>query len=376
MKLLGKFLKYTALTIPLLIIALLIWVMLPNEKSDFNTEARASTQYWQLPTGSNIAYTHVAAQTDTVNATVVYLHGGPGGYIGDNLIELYEDLSGSGIEAYLYDQIGCGLSQRLADPSEYSVERHAEDLRQIIEQISPAGDLVLVGQSWGGFLAAYFAAKNPGLVDKLVLTSPGEIKPVDTLVFDDYADVSIPGITDTDLSELKSRLDRINSKIESEMSLRTMAQVAVGVVTGSNTLVSDEKMDGIFHDMSKTFVKGLLCDSTKAKTPTGRPGMYCQLFTNRSYDAVDPSIRNEIRQIDATTLVLKGECDYIDWQLSYEYVDLIPDSSIRVVERAGHSITTEQPEAYKQEILAFLRPELAVSADSMSVSENAVNPTD
>lgn len=273
---LKKLLKYLSITLLTLILGLSIWIVFPNSNSDFDDTPRKSTQYWELNTGSKIAYTHLKSQTDSVKSTIVYLHGGPGGYVSNSIIDIYREISKDGYDVYLYDQVGCGLSERLKNPVEYSVDRHSKDLKEILEKIK-SPNIILVGQSWGGFLGSYFSANNPNLVNKLVLTSPGKIHPIDSLT---YAESEVPDYVD-ELTNIDDRIDRINTDINN-FGTREIAWLVLADVTKSPTLISDQKVDGILHKISKTFVKGMVCDSTIVSMPKGRPGMYCSMFTNKS----------------------------------------------------------------------------------------------
>ena len=131
MRIIKNILKYFSLTLLSLILGISIWILLPNSESDFDDTPRKSTQYWELNTGSKIAYTHLKSETDSSKSAIVYLHGGPGGYIDNSTIETYREISKEGFDVYLYDQIGCGLSERLKNPVEYTVERHSQDLKEI-----------------------------------------------------------------------------------------------------------------------------------------------------------------------------------------------------------------------------------------------------
>ena len=54
------------------------------------------------------------------------------------------------------------------------MERFVEDLEEIRQTIE-AERMVLIGHSWGGMLASYYAAAHPNRVAKLVFHSPGPI---------------------------------------------------------------------------------------------------------------------------------------------------------------------------------------------------------
>ena len=75
-------------------------------------------RFWQLPTGSRIAWVHLPAHGPRRRPEpVVFLHGGPGvaDMAGD--AAYFGQLTGDGYDVYVYDQIGTGRSARLADPA-------------------------------------------------------------------------------------------------------------------------------------------------------------------------------------------------------------------------------------------------------------------
>lgn len=276
MKIVKKALKYLLISILLIVVVSVIWLLIPSKSYNLVEGARKSTEYWDLNTGSKIAYTHIKSKTDSVKATLIYLHGGPGGYITNLDIEKFEEISNQGYEIYLYDQIGCGLSERLKNPEEYSIKRHTIDLKEIISKVKTK-KTVLIGQSWGGFLGAYYAANHPSEIDKLILTCPGGIEPVDSIAQSKYAPGVISGLTDID-----KRIDHINTEIANSLSLKEKSWLVIGSLMANTTLISNDKVDGVFNNISKIFEKGMVCNSTLQNEPDGRPGMYCSIFTTKS----------------------------------------------------------------------------------------------
>lgn len=348
MKIIKKILKYLTLTVIAIIISISIWLLIPNSNSDLNDIPRDSTQYWELKTGSKIAYTHIKSKSDSIKSTIIYLHGGPGGYISDLDLSVFEEISEDGYDVYLYDQIGCGLSERLENPKDYNVQRHFNDLDEIVKSIK-SKNITLVGQSWGGFLASYYAAYHPKSIHHLILTSPGGMKPADSLLSEKYEPNLIKGLTNID-----DRINRINARIETNMTLKEKLWLAIGSMTGNSTIVSDNKVDGVLHNISKIFVSGMVCDTTNVSEQKGRPGMYCSIYTNKSYKYIPSELRNKMKLFSNPVLILKAECDYIPWQDTYEYKDLFPNAKFKVVKNAGHSILIENRTDCILEILNFL----------------------
>jgi len=60
---------------------------------------------------------------------------------------------------------------REGDVSDSTVQNNADDLKKLIRALGP-DPVSLVGHSYGGFVAAYLAANEPGLVRSLVLVEP------------------------------------------------------------------------------------------------------------------------------------------------------------------------------------------------------------
>ncbi|EMD37828.1 hypothetical protein CERSUDRAFT_136695 [Gelatoporia subvermispora B] len=105
---------------------------------------------------------------------LVTLHGGPG--IPHQYMLSHVELAGSPSNraVVFYDQIGCGLSTHAPDkPAEFwSPALFMDELDNVLAHFSIAGDFDLLGHSWGGMLAAQYAAeRRPAGLRHLILTS-------------------------------------------------------------------------------------------------------------------------------------------------------------------------------------------------------------
>jgi proline iminopeptidase len=133
-------------------------------------------QFWQLPTGSTIAYVRVAAVGRVRPTPLVFLHGGPGVPDKKGDSAYFGQLAQDGFDVYVYDQVGRGQSSRLDDPRGYLLARDVADLEAIRREIG-AERMIIVGHSYGGKLAAAYAAANPEHVAKMVLSAPEDPAP-------------------------------------------------------------------------------------------------------------------------------------------------------------------------------------------------------
>jgi proline iminopeptidase len=160
-----------------LIVGLFAWTaLLPTGDPRLAPAPVEGQRFWELPTGSRIAYVRVPAVGDARETPIVFLHGGPGvqDMRGDS--EYFGRLARDGFDVYVYDMVGRGRSRRLEEPRGYTLKRDVADLEAIREKIG-AERIVLIGHSYGGTLASAYAASHPGRVAKMVLSSPGDPSP-------------------------------------------------------------------------------------------------------------------------------------------------------------------------------------------------------
>lgn len=159
------------------ILILLSKLIIPREYKVESFKEREGTQYWHLKTGSKIGYTKIETSKFEKKNPIIFLHGGPGGKIKDSVIEVLKPLSNLGHDLYFYDQTGSGHSNKLNNIKEYSVERHQNDLKEIVSR-TKSDKVILIGQSWGACLAINFLQNNEEKVERIIVTGPGPILPI------------------------------------------------------------------------------------------------------------------------------------------------------------------------------------------------------
>lgn len=107
-------------------------------------------------------------------APLLVLHGGPGaGH--EYLLPLAELWPQYGIPVIFYDQIGCASSTHLpqfaGDKTFWQEPLFIAELNNILKYLELRNGFHLLGHSWGGMLAAAFAASRPAGLKRLVLAS-------------------------------------------------------------------------------------------------------------------------------------------------------------------------------------------------------------
>jgi len=111
---------------------------------------------------------------------LVVLHGGPGAT--HEYLEIVAQLTTLyAIPVVLYDQLGNGRSTHLPEKNGDTVfwtpQLFVDELHNLLDHLGIHGDYDLLGQSWGGMLAAVFATQRPKGLHKLVIAdSPASMK--------------------------------------------------------------------------------------------------------------------------------------------------------------------------------------------------------
>ncbi len=348
MKLIKKIFKWIGIALGILLTIFLILVIIPEKETVQPIKPRESTQYWKMNEGFNIAYTHLTGIDSLNKIPVVFLHGGPGGYVHSSIIETLQSLTEMGHNVFLYDQRGSGLSDRLEKFSDVNFENHLIDLREIITQKIKAPEVILIGQSFGSILAAHYSARHPENIAKLVFSSPGTLLPH---LQADEKYVDLDSIYNTPDSLIFKKPYSFIKDV-SNMAMKPKAIVATfGALLLDKKLIPDKQMDRMLNTLASQFTKGMVCNPANVLPEEGGGGLYAFLATNNG-DL--PEVRDKIKNVKAPVLVLQGQCEYHPFASAYEYVDLYPNSQYKFIENAGHEIWWEQKEEYIKEIMTFI----------------------
>lgn len=339
-------LTYIKVFITLLLVGLgfvSILILIPREYNSPHIRESRDTKYWNLNTGSKIAYTFLKAKGTQQESPVIFLQGGPGGPIFETNIRILGKLTEVGYEVYLYDQVGCGLSERLDHIEEYTVDRHIMDLEEIIRTIGTE-KVILIGQSWGASLAALYIALHPDKVEKAIFTGPGPLLPLNR---------EVEAINPPDSLDLKAPL--FTNKMGREKAYNIRTRFVELVAKNLNwKLASDSEMDDFASILNYQMNKSTVCDTSRHGNPEPGYGYYCMVKTVESFAGVKDR-RAKLKGCDIPVLILRGQCDGIKWGYIDEYSHLFTNCAIKIIPGAGHSVARESPEAYLSSIQAFLQ---------------------
>jgi proline iminopeptidase len=296
----------------------------------------SGARYWELPTGSRIAYTHYPASGEGGHVPVIYLHDGPGLAVLEPEREFYRQFAEDGFDVYLYDRGGTGQSDRLDNISAYGIEREIADLDAIRSELG-VNELILIGQGAGAELAARYLSRYPERVKQAVFHSPTPLWNDDQL-FQDYART---GSATGPNPVLEPRL------------LLAAALASYGPQAAQN-LASQEEMGAfLVHSFNpRTWVCARHAEQAPNIDAAGF-NYYVQLRTELSTRTL-PDPRPRLADNLTPSLILAAECDYIPWDVILQYKEALLNEKVFYFENAGHMINLTQPAPMADVIRAFL----------------------
>ncbi|WP_353070540.1 alpha/beta hydrolase, partial (plasmid) [Tunturiibacter empetritectus] len=319
---------------PLFVLGLYLAVLRPMHYPRAVPVARANTLYWNLPTGSRIAYSvyEPPAGVPLKADPILFVHGGPGARAFDTDHAFYRQFAQDGFRVYLFDQAGSGLSDRLP-AADYTVERFVADMEAIRQQIG-SERLILIGHSWGGTLVAHYAAAHPDHVAKLIFHSPGGI----------WNWASAPmGLQRTD-AQTKEGLP----------PLRVLAAIVLSHANwnaAENLLPQQESGDWQTATSPVEFV-ATVCKGERSKLPADLSpayfagmNLYPLLVAQRELnDKPEMDIRAQLGKLHVPAIALESQCDFVPWSQQVEYKKSIFGLHEFYFADAGHYINFSQPD--------------------------------
>ncbi len=340
---LGVGIGTTLLVIGLASVTIFRPLAIPTEQ----TPLPAQASYWELDTGSRIAYLRVPAKGIPKPTPIIRVNGGPGGYAVANSggVAYFGQLAQEGYDVYFYDQTGSGLSSRLADPRDYTFTGSVQDLEAVRQKIG-AERVILIGESWGGTIVSNYMAAYPTHVAKAIFTSPAPINPGE---WGNYQDDLRVRLAPDQQKELRALTD--SPRMMALMTLMSINPVAAFGFAG------DREMDAWADQFLTVEMPALVCNP--AAFPKGQPvhgfGFWVGRMVGREfYERTGTNPRLKLQNNSTPALILRGECDHIQWAVVDEYRKTLSNSTLLYFPGAGHVIYYDRPDLHLAAMRAFL----------------------
>lgn len=153
--------------------------------------------------------------------SVVMVHGGPSlyGYM-SSLGGLLEN------DFQVIDYAQRGTFENPSDLEQITIENHVDDIKYVV-QSSETERTVLLGHSWGAALALLFAAKYPGLVDKVIVLG---LSPLDRKIADLFGSALSRRLS-AEKREQAENLDQLFQKSQSAEERKELKQKRLEIMT-------------------------------------------------------------------------------------------------------------------------------------------------
>ncbi len=277
----------------------------------------------------------ITGTLDRGEPPLVVAHGGPGG-THDYLLTVADvSRSGAGRAVIHYDQVGNGRSTHLRDRGAdfWTVELFVDELQNLLEKLGVADAYHLLGQSWGGMLAAEHGIRRPpGLRSLIISDSPA----------------SMP-LWLAAAAELRARLppdvDATLAKHEAAGTTDSPEYAAAMQVFYERHVCRALPWP---NELNRTFA-AIADDPTVYYTMNG-PSEFHVIGTLKTWSVVD-----KVHAITAPTLLISGKYDEAAPSTVQPFADRIPDVRWEVFEHSSHVPHIEQRDEYMALVTRFLQ---------------------
>jgi L-proline amide hydrolase len=263
---------------------------------------------------------------------VVIVHGGPGS-THDYLLNL-SALGAGGWPVLHYDQLGNGGSTHLPQqPAHFWTPRlFLDELENLLTRLDVAEDYVLLGQSWGGMLAAWHAARRPAGLRGLVVAN---------------APASYP--------TWRTEMETLRAALPAGVDDVLRAHEAAGTTDSAQY----REAMRVFYDRHVCRLDPWPRDYRASYLEmTDDPTVYAAMNGPSEFHVVgslrDWSIVDCLPDVAVPTLVVSGRYDEATPEVVRPYHERIPGARHVVFEESSHLPHLEEPERFLRVLFDFL----------------------
>lgn len=256
---------------------------------------------------------------------LLIINGGPGmnseGF--ENLaVKLSENY-----RAIIYDQRGTGKSQlNTLDTSTVTIKLMVDDIESLRKHLKIEKWSIL-GHSFGGMLASYYATQHPGNIDKIILSSSGGI----------------------DLGLLNYIQESINSKLD-EHDLDSVNYWNIKITNGDTShyaRLERGKHLAPAYVLDKKYIPVIAERLTQGNTTINQ--LIWSDLQKINFDCSD-----KLKTFDKPVLIIQGRLDIIKPETAEKAHKVLVNSRVVLMEHCIHYGWLDNAEVYFREINSFL----------------------
>lgn len=263
-------------------------------------------------------------QTYGSGIPLLIINGGPG-MSSEGFIPLARRLA-ENHRTIIYDQRGTGKSTVDAvDGSTITMDLMVEDIEALRMHLG-YDEWIVMGHSFGGILAYYYAAKHPERVSGMIQSSSGG---VDLALLDDF-DITA-GLTENQADSLAFYAAKVRNGDDSYQTLLKRGQFLAPA-----------------YIYNKEHVPVVAERLTQVNSPIN--GLVWQNLRDIQYDT-----KQALQSFAKPVLILHGAQDVIGTDIAQTAHEVLPNSRLIILERCRHYGWLDRPKTYFAEIEAFLQ---------------------
>jgi L-proline amide hydrolase len=274
----------------------------------------------------------VTGDLETGKTPLVVLHGGPGA--AHNYTLSIAGIAAQGRAVVHYDQLGIGNSTHLPERGAdfWTVQLFLDELDNLLAALGIAGRYHVLGQSWGGMLAAEHAVRRPpGLRGLVIANSPAS------------------------MHLWVSEANRLRDELPAEVQRTLLAHEAAGTTDHPDYKAAEDVFNARHvcrivpnpPEVAETFAL-IDADPTVYHTMNG-PNEFHVVGTLKDWTVIE-----RLDRITAPTLLVSGRYDEATEATVQPYADRIPDVRWTIFENSSHMPHVEEEASYLRLVGAFL----------------------
>ena len=274
-------------------------------------------------------------------APLLIVHGGPGAshdYFLPYLLSLARHN-----KLVFIDERGSGKSEKLDDPSGYTVEKMVEDVEAVRQGLA-LGKISLLGHSYGGVLAQAYALKYQNNLTHLILAS-----------------------TFPSTSQMNQVFARMKEKMDPELRARIDTLEKAGLFGKGKDYQKnrypDDYMIAAWGEAYFPYVYHNRPDPNYDPIQNGVMSwdLYREMWGSDGEFVIDGNLKSveyvdRLHTIHVPTLLIVGDHDEVAPSLSQEMHEKIAGSQIVIMPDSGHMTFVDQPEKFNDTVTLFLHP--------------------
>ena len=120
-------------------------------------------------------------------------------------------------------------------------------------------------------------------------------------------------------------------------------------------LISHREADAFFNKFFSFLIDGFVC--SPANLPEEIPiyfGFWAYTMIEEDLKVQDTNLDPLLKANNIPVLIIKGECDYVVWEVTIQYKTVFPNSTLLYFKGAGHMPYLERPNLFTEAVSAFL----------------------